>query len=96
MKDAFRGVPWPGWNRALHRIVTSGPGWNPALEWAMSSGEQPILSFVEGLSGVRGLRAQSGSSTEPASWRNARASRVRQEPFVVVAAHGVRRRAAAV
>jgi len=38
-RDAFHGVPWPGWNRALHRIVTTGPGCNPAFQGdAISTG----------------------------------------------------------
>ena len=79
-RDAFHGLPWPGWNRALHGIVTIGRGWNPALEWTMSSGEQPIRSFVEGRSGPVGLRARCYSSTAPASLRTPNASRPRRCP----------------
>jgi len=44
----------------------------------MSSGEQPIRSFVEGGSGVGGFRVQWGSSTAPASWGTPNASRSRR------------------
>jgi|GEM_PF-2660514 len=38
-RDAFHRVPWPGWNRALHRILTTGPGCNPAFQGdAISTG----------------------------------------------------------
>ena len=38
-RDAFHRVPWSGWNRALHRIVTTGPGCNPAFQGdAISTG----------------------------------------------------------
>ena len=70
---------------AFHSIVGTGsfcgvsrPGWNPALHWAMSSGEQPVRSFVEGRSGVVGPRVGCRSSTAPASWRTPNASRVRR------------------
>ena len=79
-RDAFHGVPWPGWNRALHGIVAIGRGWNRALEWTMSSGEQPIRSFVEGRSGPVGLRARCYSSTAPASGRTPNAARPRRCP----------------
>ena len=44
----------------------------------MSSGEQPIRSFVEGGSGVAGFRVQWGSSTAPASGGTPNASRSRR------------------
>jgi len=38
-RDPLHRVPWPGWNRALHRILTTGPGCNPAFQGdAISTG----------------------------------------------------------
>ena len=38
-RDAFHRVPWSGWNRALHRILTTGPGCKPAFQGdAISTG----------------------------------------------------------
>jgi len=48
-RDAFHRVPGPGWNRALHRILTIGPGWNPAPSgpWVWSELARPVPSTGE-------------------------------------------------
>jgi len=54
-----------------------GPGWDWPLQRCVWSGPQKVVSFVEGRSGVVGLRAQCGGPKAPASWRTPNAARLR-------------------